>query len=87
MKLVEIDLSTGDRDVPPISDTKAFYLVEKKWSRKEAPSYYVGKFEKIREDLWHFACGWGASGGFQYDKPGYNCSSWVRCWQLVDTEG
>jgi hypothetical protein len=83
MKLEEIDLSKGEQSEHPDFNTNDYFLVKKQYSDDENPSYYIGHFDRQWYG-WNFSCGFGASGGFQYDKPGYNSSGWKQVWKLIE---
>ena len=44
--------------------------------------YYFGKFSRQWYGLF-FVCGYGVSGGMQFDAPGSNSSRWQGLWRLV----
>lgn len=87
MRLVEIDLSqtcekpgeSGFHWHPDIC-TDRYYLAEIESANHQIPGYYAGQFS----EQWygHSFDGWGGGGGLQLDKPGTNCSSWLRLWLI-----
>src|SRR5689334_3634566 len=75
LELEEIDLSKGDRkEHPDINDQDEYVAFI-------SGSLRLGTFVKVWFG-WHFQCGWGASGGMQYDPPGTNASGWKQLWRI-----
>jgi hypothetical protein len=83
MRLEEIDLTKGDGHEHPDFNTEDYFLVKKRWSSDVRPDYFFGKFNRQWYG-WNFHCRFGVSGGFQYDKPGTNSSSWVAVWRMIE---
>lgn len=74
-RLVEIDLSLGREHDHPAFNTTDYFLA------KIGDQLHFGKFHKVWFG-WHFSCGWGASGGMQFDAPGFNSSGWQKLWKV-----
>ena len=77
MRLVEIDLSKGDKhEHPDLKEDGTYYLVD--WDGQ----LLIGRFGR----QWYglvFRWFWGAT-SLQFDAPGSNHSSWRKVWELVD---
>jgi hypothetical protein len=73
LNLEQLDLTKGDKNSHPKIDGRSSYLC------LIDGNFYAGKFSKVWFG-WHFD-GW-FDVGMQYDKPGYNSSSWQRIWKI-----
>lgn len=78
-KLIEIDLTKGDKHEHPDFDENGYYLV------KFSDRWYFGQPQRVWFG-WHFACGFGVCGGFQFDAPGSNHSSWEKMYEIKGLE-
>lgn len=78
--LVPVDLSLAEKHELPGIDKDKHYLVRRNGH------LYFGKFQRVWFG-WNFQCGFGASGGFQFDAPGYNHSTWEAVWELRWRDG
>ncbi len=73
-ELTELDLSLAHEHNHPDFNTVDYFLAEIDGILR------FGKFVKVWFG-WHFSCGFGDSGGMQFDAPGYNKSRWQRVWR------
>lgn len=73
--LVSVDLSRGERHDHPDIRLGQMYLA--RWDG----DLFLGQFTRQHYGL-NFSCDFGASGGFQFDTPGYNHSLWEALWEV-----
>ena len=78
LKLYQLDLTKGEASTHPQINGKDSYLC------LIGSNFYAGKFSKVWFG-WHFD-GW-LDVGMQYDKPGYNSSTWRGIWKIKQGKG
>ena len=80
LSLKRIDLSfSKEHECPDIRCDGTFYLAKMSSGR-----LLFGQFGRQWYGL-NFYCGFGASGGIQFDAPGWNASQWEELCEIVTT--